>query len=71
MSGHASAIACSAVIGLLMLGPAALALLLLIPVIGWARVVMQAHTLAQVVAGSLFGGIVMAGAWWLLQNWLV
>jgi membrane-associated phospholipid phosphatase len=39
--------------------------------IGWARVALQAHTLAQVVAGSLFGGIVMAGAWWLLRNLLL
>lgn len=71
MSGHASAIACSAVIGVLMLGPSGLALLLLIPVIGWSRLVLQAHSLGQVVAGSMFGGIVMAGAWWLLRNWLI
>jgi hypothetical protein len=24
-----------------------------------------------VVAGSLFGGVVMAGIWWLLRGWLV
>jgi hypothetical protein len=24
-----------------------------------------------VVAGSLFGGIVMAGIWWILQEWMV
>jgi membrane-associated phospholipid phosphatase len=53
-----------------MLGPAGLALLVLVPVVGWSRLALRAHTLAQVVAGSLFGGIVMAGAWWLLQNWL-
>jgi hypothetical protein len=23
------------------------------------------------VAGSLFGGVVMAGIWWLLRAWLV
>lgn len=67
MSGHASAIACSAVIGVQMLGPAGLLLLPLIPVVGWARVVLGAHTLGQVIAGSLFGGIVMAGAWSLLR----
>ena len=67
ISGHASAIACSAVIGAQMLGPAGLLLLLLIPLVGWARVVLGAHTLGQVVAGSLFGGVVMAGAWSLLR----
>ena len=38
---------------------------MLIPAVGWSRVVLRAHTLAQVVAGSLFGGLVMAGLWWL------
>ncbi|BAS11596.1 conserved hypothetical protein [Arthrobacter sp. Hiyo4] len=33
--------------------------------------VLRAHTLAQVVAGSLFGGLVMAGLWWILRGWLV
>jgi membrane-associated phospholipid phosphatase len=67
MSGHASAIACSAVIGAQMLGPAGLLLLLVIPVVGWSRVALGAHSLSQVVAGSLFGGIVMAGAWSFLR----
>ncbi|MGX9899349.1 phosphatase PAP2 family protein [Arthrobacter sp. SA17] len=67
MSGHASAIACSAVIGVQMLGPSGLLLLLLIPMVGWARVAIGAHTFGQVLAGSLFGGIVMAGAWSLLR----
>jgi membrane-associated phospholipid phosphatase len=59
------------VIAVLMLGPAWLPLLLLIPAVGWSRVVLRAHTVAQVVAGSLFGGIVMAGIWWILQEWMV
>ncbi|HSU47234.1 MAG TPA: phosphatidic acid phosphatase, partial [Arthrobacter sp.] len=32
---------------------------------------LRAHSLAQVVAGSLFGGVVMAGIWWLLQGLLL
>ncbi|VXA96034.1 Putative membrane protein [Arthrobacter sp. 9AX] len=71
ISGHAAAISSSAVIAVLMLGPAWLPLLLLIPAVGWSRVVLRAHTLAQVVAGALFGGTVMAGIWWLLQGWMV
>lgn len=71
MSGHAAAVSSSAVISVLMLGPAWLPLLLLIPAVGWSRVVLRAHTLAQVVAGSLFGGLVMAGLWLLLRGWLV
>jgi membrane-associated phospholipid phosphatase len=68
MSGHAAAISCSTVIAVLMLGPAWAPLLLLVPAVGWSRVVLRAHTVAQVVAGSLFGGVVMAGIWWMLQG---
>jgi membrane-associated phospholipid phosphatase len=71
ISGHAAAISSSAVIAVLMLGPAWLPLLLLIPAVGWSRVVLRAHTLAQVIAGALFGGLVMAGIWWLMQGWMV
>lgn len=71
ISGHAAAISSSAVIAVLMLGAPWLPLLLLIPAVGWSRVVLRAHTLAQVVAGSLFGGLVMAGIWWALQGWMV
>lgn len=71
ISGHAAAIASSAFISVLMLGPAWLPLVLLIPAVGWSRVVLRAHTLAQVVAGSLFGAVVMAGLWWVLRGWLL
>ena len=54
-----------------MLGPAWLPLLLLVPAVCWSRVVLRAHSLAQVIAGSLFGGVVMAGIWWALQGWMV
>jgi membrane-associated phospholipid phosphatase len=71
MSGHAAAISCSAVIAVLMLGAAWAPLLLMVPAVGWSRVVLRAHTVAQVVAGSLFGGVVMAGIWWMLQGLMV
>jgi membrane-associated phospholipid phosphatase len=70
ISGHAAAISSSAVITVLMLGTAWLPLLVLIPAVGWSRVVLRAHTTGQVVAGSLVGGLVMAGFWWLLRAWL-
>jgi membrane-associated phospholipid phosphatase len=71
ISGHAAAISSSTVIAVLMFGASWAPLLLLIPAVGWSRVVLRAHTPAQVVAGSLFGGVVMAGIWWLLQGWMV
>lgn len=71
ISGHSAAIASSTIISVLILGPEWVPLLLLIPAVGWSRVVLHAHTLAQVVAGSLFGGLVMAGFWWLLRGWVL
>lgn len=71
ISGHAAAMSSSAVIAVLMLGPAWLPLLLLVPAVGWSRVVLRAHSRAQVIAGSLFGGVVMGGIWWALKGWMV
>ncbi|MFJ4267295.1 phosphatidic acid phosphatase [Paenarthrobacter nicotinovorans] len=71
MSGHASALAAAVVIAVLMFGPAWLPLFVLVPVVGWSRLVLRAHTLGQVIAGSLFGGIFIAGLWWLLREWML
>ncbi|MFJ4229106.1 phosphatase PAP2 family protein [Paenarthrobacter nicotinovorans] len=71
MSGHASALAAAVVIAVLMFGPAWLPLFVLVPAVGWSRLVLRAHTLGQVIAGSLFGGIVIAGLWWLLREWML
>ena len=71
ISGHAAAMSSAAVISVLMLGPAWLPLLFLVPAVGWSRVVLRAHTVAQVIAGSLFGGVVMAGIWFALQGRMV
>ncbi len=70
ISGHASAISAAAVMVALMFGPAWLPLLLLVPAVGWSRVVLRDHTRGQVIAGSLFGGVVIAGLWWVLRGWL-
>lgn len=70
ISGHAAAMSSSAVITVLMLGRAWLPLLVLIPAVGWSRVVLRAHTAGQVVAGSLVGGLVMGAIWWLLRGWV-
>lgn len=71
MSGHASAMAAAAVIVVLMFGPAWLPILALVPAVGWSRVVLRAHTLGQVIAGSLFGGVVIAGLWWVFRYWML
>lgn len=71
MSGHASAISAAAVITVLMFGPAWLPVLLLVPAVGWSRIALRAHTLAQVIVGAVFGGGVIAGLWWLLRGWML
>lgn len=70
ISGHASAISAAGVIVALMFGPAWLPLMLLVATVGWSRVVLADHTRGQVIAGSLFGGVVIAGLWWVLRGWL-
>jgi len=69
--GHAAAVSSATAITVLMLGTAWLPPLVLIPAVGWSRMVLRAHTRAQVVAGSLFGAPGMAGLWWLLRGWLL
>lgn len=71
ISGHAGAIALSTAIAVIMLGAPWIPLLLLIPAVGWSRVVLRAHTVTQVVVGALVGGGVTTGLWWLLRELLV
>jgi membrane-associated phospholipid phosphatase len=71
VSGHAGAIALSTAVAVIMLGAPWIPLLLLIPAVGWSRVVLRAHTVAQVVVGALVGGGVTTGLWWLLRELLV
>lgn len=71
ISGHAGAVALSTAIAVLMLGAPWIPLMLLIPAVGWSRVVLRAHTAAQVVMGALVGGGVAAGLWLLLREAMV
>lgn len=70
ISGHAAAITSAAVSFVILFGPAWWAALLLVPAVVWSRLVLGAHTLAQLVAGALFGGAVVVGLWRLLLLWL-
>jgi len=71
ISGHAGSIAFTTVVAVLMLGGPWVPLLLLIPAVCWSRVVLRAHTVAQVVAGAAVGGGVTTLLWWLLLDVLV
>ena len=41
-------------------GPAALIMVLLVPVVGWSRIRLAAHTAAEVVAGAVLGALIVA-----------
>ena len=71
ISGHAGAVALSTAIAVLMLGAPWIPLMLLIPAVCWSRVVLRAHTAAQVVMGALVGGGVAAGLWLLLREVMI
>lgn len=71
ISGHAGAVALSTAIAVLMLGAPWIPLMLLIPAVCWSRVVLRAHTAAQVVVGALVGGGVAAGLWLLLREAMI
>ncbi len=59
ISLHCLAAAELATIGLYILGLPALALCAAVPVIGWSRVHLQRHTVAQTIGGTLLGFIII------------
>ncbi|MDQ4503490.1 phosphatase PAP2 family protein [Sinomonas sp. ASV322] len=70
ISGHAAAITSAAVSLMFLFGPAWWPALLLVPVVMWSRIVLRAHTPAQLAAGAVFGGAVIVGLWRMLLAWL-
>lgn len=68
VSGHATAIAGSATITTIMFGwPGALSLLL-IPAVGWSRLLLKDHSLKQVLAGTLSGVVIVGGTFIALSS---
>ena len=58
MSIHAGVAAGTVAVLIAVYGPIVLAGVPLVPLIGWSRLRLSAHTLAQVVAGSLVGALI-------------
>jgi len=69
ISGHSTAAASFSVFMGFLFGPEVSPLLLLIPVVGWARVRIKRHTPAQVLAGTLTGLLFTIGFMFLLHLW--
>lgn len=57
ISFHGAAISAAATTTMMMAGSAAWPVVLLVPLVGWARVRLKRHTLRQVVYGSLVGAL--------------
>jgi membrane-associated phospholipid phosphatase len=58
ISVHAAVSAGSTAMLVLIYGPVALAVLPLVALVGWSRVVLRDHTVAQVIVGATLGVVV-------------
>ncbi len=67
ISVHAGVVAGTVVVLVVIFGPVALLLSPLILLVGWARVELGDHTLAQVIAGALLGAVVATSVFSLLR----
>jgi hypothetical protein len=67
MSIHAGVAAGTVAVLVAVYGPVALVAVPLVPLIGWSRLVLSAHTLGQVVAGSTVGAVIAATVFPLLR----
>lgn len=67
MSIHVASVAGAIVILVLVFGPGFLILAPVVALVGWARVELRDHTLAQVTAGAAIGAIVAATVFDLLR----
>jgi membrane-associated phospholipid phosphatase len=62
ISMHATGVAGFVVMACTLIGSAAWPLILIVPVVAWARVRLRCHTLAQTMAGAALGSSVLAVA---------
>jgi len=54
VSIHTASIAAAVTILFILYGPRAMAFIVLVPLVGWGRVELEYHSLAQVAAGAIF-----------------
>lgn len=64
ISAHSAAAAALAFLALVLIGRMALPLVATVPLIAWARVRMQHHTVGQTTAGALLGSSILASAFY-------
>jgi membrane-associated phospholipid phosphatase len=64
ISLHASFVASSATVLTIIFGAKAAWMFLLLPLIGWARVALKVHTVAQVAAGAVLAVVIVTCVFW-------
>ena len=60
ISGHCTAVSGLVVLALALFGENLLPLTLLIPLVAWSRIRLKRHTLAQTIAGSFMGALIVS-----------
>ncbi|MGB2690885.1 MAG: hypothetical protein WBB48_06075 [Thermodesulfobacteriota bacterium] len=60
ISGHCTAVTGLIVLALALFGEDLLPLTLLVPLVAWSRIRLRRHTLAQTVAGSFMGAVIVS-----------
>jgi membrane-associated phospholipid phosphatase len=58
ISFHGATISAAATVTLMVAGSSAWPIMLLVPLVGWARVRLERHTPRQVIFGSLVGALI-------------
>lgn len=58
ISAHSTAATAFIINAIALLGPIAIPLILLLPLVGWARIHLRRHTPMQVIAGTLLGTVI-------------
>ena len=66
-SVHAGVAAASAVVLVLVYGPALLATVVVVAAVGWSRVRLRDHTVAQVIVGAAIGAVIAGVVFGLLR----
>ncbi len=68
ISGHATAISGLSVFMVAAMGWSMSPVLVMVPLVAWARIRTRSHSFWQTVAGTLTGAIFILGTWWVLSS---
>ncbi len=64
ISVHTAFLSASVVVLTVVLGGQAAWVFVLLPLVGWSRLTLKMHTLAQVIAGAMLGAVIISGIYW-------